>query len=46
MIVNVFNGLFGYGVLVVIVMVGFNNLNIMIVNNMIKNVVGLLIGLW
>ncbi|OXI37337.1 right-handed parallel beta-helix repeat-containing protein [Burkholderia aenigmatica] len=45
-IVNSPNGPIGYGALVVTATAGFNNSNITIVNNTIKNAAGTPIGLW
>ncbi|MDN7619327.1 glycosyl hydrolase family 28-related protein [Burkholderia cenocepacia] len=45
-IVNAPNGPLGYGALVVTATAGFNNSNITIVNNTIKNAAGSPIGLW
>ncbi|WP_333978235.1 right-handed parallel beta-helix repeat-containing protein [Burkholderia cepacia] len=45
-IVNSPNGPLGYGALVVTATAGFNNSNITIVNNTIKNAAGTPIGLW
>lgn len=45
-IVNAPNGPLGYGALVVTATAGFNNSNITIVNNTIKNAAGAPIGLW